>query len=312
MKIEVFNVEHGSCIMVTMPNGKRIMFDAGSRFDPETETGWWPSVHFFGQQIEQLVIQNCDNDHVKDYSNVMKYCAVNSILHNHSLSPEILELIKQAESGSPSKAVQAVADDIKQLRQLPFYTADLGNVQRAVFANTCGIGEGEFLDTNNLSLVTFLQYGSFTIAFTGDMEKPGWRQLLKNPWFKYWLSQVTVLVASHHGREYGYCEDIFEFCKPHMVIISDKPIEHDTQKETTQKYRNQCSGIYDFGEKCMRYVYTTRDEGKIEINVDNPYISDRQWYWVQTDTSNARAQRKAREERNKILSSLSQPYQPIF
>ena len=80
-----------------------------------------------------------------------------------------------------------------------------------------------FSDENNLSLVVFVRCGLHKIIFPGDMEKPGWRQLLLNPAFRRELQGVNLFVASHHGRENGYCEKVMDLCG-HIdaVIISDK------------------------------------------------------------------------------------------
>lgn len=66
MKIEIFDVGHGQCTMITCPpNGKKLMIDAGHN------TGkWWPSRHFSGQAIEGLIISNFDEDHTSDVENI--------------------------------------------------------------------------------------------------------------------------------------------------------------------------------------------------------------------------------------------------
>ena len=72
-----------------------------------------------------------------------------------------------------------------------------------------------FTDTNNLSLVSFLlQYDNLSIAFTGDLEVEGRKSLLQSPGFISDLSTTRVFVASDHGRESGYCSDVFEYCYP--------------------------------------------------------------------------------------------------
>jgi beta-lactamase superfamily II metal-dependent hydrolase len=120
----------------------------------------------------------------------------------------------------------------------------------------------KFTDTNNLSVVTFVHYLDFTIVFTGDIEKAGWLEHLKNPSFTADLAKVKVFVASHHGRENGYCSEVFKFCNPDIVVISDKEIVHETQK---QQYQKHASGITWNGGPGKRYVLTTRSDGMITI-----------------------------------------------
>lgn len=62
----------------------------------------------------------------------------------------------------------------------------------------------------------------------GDLECAGILELMKLSEFKQALRETNVLVAPHHGRESGCCDEMFEFCKPYYVVISDKGYMHDT------------------------------------------------------------------------------------
>ena len=74
------------------------------------------------------------------------------------------------------------------------------------------------------------------------------------------LSRVNIFVASHHGRENGYNEEIFKYCSP-PIIISDESIKYDTQDVD---YRKHSKGIpWDDGN--TRYILTTRNDGMITI-----------------------------------------------
>ena len=74
----------------------------------------------------------------------------------------------------------------------------------------------------NLSLVTFLEYEGCGIVIPGDLECEGWEELLKTSEFCQCLSETTIFIASHHGRNAGYSEKIFDHCKPHIILLSDK------------------------------------------------------------------------------------------
>lgn len=121
-----------------------------------------------------------------------------------------------------------------------------------------------FMDTNNLSLLIFLDVGILHFVLSGDLERPGWLKLLENREVKSYLSKVNVFIASHHGRESGYCNEVFEYCKPQVVVISDGPIQHDTQRMASI-YAQHASGIMfntaSGQEPCK--VLTTRKDGNI-------------------------------------------------
>lgn len=94
--------------------------------------------------------------------------------------------------------------------------------------------------------------------------------MLQRADFRAELSGTDILVASHHGRESGYCADIFDYFTPSAVVISDKPIEHETQK-TVPDYRKvvRDQGVRVSTTMKDRHVLTTRRDGWIQFTVDN-------------------------------------------
>jgi beta-lactamase superfamily II metal-dependent hydrolase len=140
-----------------------------------------------------------------------------------------------------------------------------------------------FSDLNNLSLVTFLHYGDIHAVFPGDLEAAGWRALLQDFGFLVQLLRVNVFVASHHGRENGFCPEVFNVCSPQVVIVSDGPLQHASQ-EMTDRYADQARGVY-FGLE-RRKVLTTRCDGTIAIAES---LGGNTGAWVFTDRSIQRA-----------------------
>lgn len=131
----------------------------------------------------------------------------------------------------------------------------------------------KFTDTNNLSCVVFIEFGGFKIVFPGDLEEDGWLALLERQEFRQELAGIDVLVASHHGRENGYCKEIFDYCCPRAVVMSDKAVVHDTQG-MTETYRQRViekwpSGVTVATTNKQRRVLTTRRDGWIQFTVDS-------------------------------------------
>jgi hypothetical protein len=81
---------------------------------------------------------------------------------------------------------------------------------------------------------------------------------------------VNVLAASHHGRENGFCPEVFNYCKPRAIVISDKPIEHETQL-THPNYRAVTAdlGVRVRTTNKTRHVLTTRRDGWIQFDVED-------------------------------------------
>ena len=147
---------------------------------------------------------------------------------------------------------------------LPFKEV-MGGIELKSF----GHSHPKFEDTNNLSQAYFIKYGGFQILFPGDLERNGWRAHLLDTAFVASLRETTILVASHHGRESGFCEEVFKFLKPRAVVISDKSIVHSTQ-EFVPDYRSIVTpqdGIVVEGCASRRHVLTTRRDGDILFSV---------------------------------------------
>lgn len=129
----------------------------------------------------------------------------------------------------------------------------------------------ENLDTNNLSQIIFIEHYGTAICISGDIEESGWKKLLEvEPSLKDWLKKTNIFIASHHGRKNGYCSDIFLHCTPECIIISDKGIIHDTQRNMCSIYGNCISGngvIFNGDVIQKRRVLTTRDDGHIWVQL---------------------------------------------
>jgi beta-lactamase superfamily II metal-dependent hydrolase len=235
MRIDIHDVGHGGCTVISGPQGHRLMLDCGL----SVERAWFPSVAYHGKRIDTLVLMNLDEDHCEDLPYVWRNCPLGAIVSNSTVSAGALRSMK-AECGMRD-GVNAATAILQHFGDgmIGDWSHNLGGVQWHAFWNCYGI---DFDDTNNLSLAVFVCFGGFTILFGGDLERAGWRKLLERPAFRAMLPTVNVYVASHHGRENGCCDELFRLCRPQLVIFSDGPKQYGTQ-ETLGWYANRAIGI---------------------------------------------------------------------
>jgi len=255
MTLTIFDVGQGFCAYLIADNRNVILFDCGQNSD----TGFKPSQYLptHGcRAIEEFILTNFDQDHVSDLPDLMGNLHIQVFRRNRSITPEQLAKLK-LESGPLTAAMQSAIDLHRRYVEPVANPPSFGIIQLESYCNNYPA----FNDTNNLSLVSFLDYDRLGIIIPGDLEKDGWLALLKNQAFRDRLSSVDIFVASHHGRENGYCPEIFQYCKPLVVIISDKEIMHDTQKSL---YGQHASGL-PWAGGTKRYVLTTRADGNIRI-----------------------------------------------
>jgi beta-lactamase superfamily II metal-dependent hydrolase len=241
------------------------MIDSGCTPD------WTPSeciIQELGRdRLDYLFITNADQDHMSDLQGLWDAgISVPVLYRNPSYSAEQIFDIKR-ESGRLTRDAERYVVSCADFNQpvIEPFDSYMGGITAAVFWNPYPF----FRKTNDLSLVVFIKFGTFSILFPGDLEEAGWRALLQRPDFLAELVNVDILVASHHGRRNGFCEDVFDYCFPSAVVISDKPIEHDTQ-DTTPDYRQvvRDPGVFVRTTGKRRHVLTTRRDGWIQFTVD--------------------------------------------
>ena len=266
MLIEIHDVGHGACATITCPNGARILVDCGQ----SSRLGWYPSIAFDGVFTDLMVVQNLDEDHVKDLVHVWKNVPLGALYTNPTITANALASMKAGGGmGSGIAMMHRILDAYGS--GLIGTEPDLGGVLMRCYHNRYG---DDFDDTNNLSLATFVRLGAFTILFSGDLEAAGWRALLRLPSFVSILSSVNILLTSHHGRANGCCAEVFEVVRPQAVIFSDDAKQFETQ-EADAWYRRRVVGlpVIDAVPDAIagfprRHVLTTRRDGTISILVN--------------------------------------------
>lgn len=263
MIVNVYDVGHGFCAYVRDGiTGANLLIDCGFN----EETGFHPSDEALSWgPIGGLVIQNCDEDHLDGLPHLLTTAGqapVDVLFSNPSLNALALLSMKEAPYGKGLLSLLRLKGTYT--RPVVSRSARPGELSISQYCNPYPM----FDDTNNLSLVTFVHGPDFSVIFPGDLERAGWKALLWNPGFRRELSRVGVFVASHHGRENGYCREVFDYCRPQVVIISDEPMQFDTQ---TNCYAQHVTGISWNGGQEIRRVLTTRCDGDIRIG-PGPFV----------------------------------------
>ncbi len=263
LDIRIHDVGHGGCAVATAPNGKRLMVDCGHSSD--LVRPWSPSVAYAGIPIECLVVSNYDEDHVSNLPELVANVPLGCISRNTSVSAVDLAYLK-LENGA-GRGISTLSGWMGTPASAPTFMPDLGGMVCTQF--WCHY-PSDFVDENNLSVVTFVEWGPFSIVFPGDLEASGWSKLLERPLFRTKLAGVNVFVASHHGRTSGCCDDVFAICGdgpcyPEIVVMSDRDKQFDSQ-ETLGWYAYRCRGI-PTQPSGIRKVYTTRNDGHLVITV---------------------------------------------
>ena len=251
MKFEILNVEHGFAAYAIARDNSVLLFDCGySSTCRPSEYLWAQGVRV----IRRFFVTNYDEDHIADLPTLWKYFRIETITRNSTVkSAQLRDLKTHPISEAMHILLKMIDNFTEDIRGGLFQSI---GVQVQTFYNTYP----SFEDTNNLSLLTFLNIGGVSFALPGDLERSGWTELLKRPDVRELLKHVNIFVASHHGRESGYCPEVFDYCNPRYVIMSDGSVQYDTQKMAGVYGQHATGGL--LGGK-MRKVLTTRKDGNL-------------------------------------------------
>lgn len=272
LEFVVWNVQHGNAIYMKTPNGRNVMFDigtgsygAGAEFSPLR----WLKHNWEIDCLHYLVISHPHADHISDIGNMYDLNLKPRALHRpKGIDPDLISKSNQSEYSDlvelylklDSTYVHPVPSEVDLSNP-----ANYGEVQISCFSqNESGIN-----NLNNYSVVAVIAYGREKIIIPGDIESTGWQVLLKRQDFQNAIKGTTIFVASHHGRDAGFHSDVFNYFKPHVVIVSDGRFS-DTS--VTDRYRHHAQGVTVKSKSTgnsERYVLTTRNDGAIWIRIEN-------------------------------------------
>ena len=166
MFVEIFDVEHGACALITTSNNKRVLIDCGHN----GTTGWKPGNALLAKginQVDRLYVTNYDEDHVSGYPNLLSKVLVRSIYRNPSIIPGGIRYLK-SEDGMGT-GIEYLIQSLEKVftASVPAFE-DYGDSIFTHYWNKYGFGLYEFDDENDLSLVVFVQCGQHKFIFPGD------------------------------------------------------------------------------------------------------------------------------------------------
>lgn len=274
LDIIIFDVEHGNCAFLQTDAGETMLIDCGHKedFSPAKfikDQGW------IGGNISKVVITHHDSDHISDLINVEKLLNPYRYHTNHIPGSLIRQKDNPAEGTQKHKYIK--------IKEYPSVSAfPYQDISVSHFKNNLSCNDGEDLDINYHSVVSFIEYGDFTICFPGDITDAGLKNILdndKNDRFLELIKKTTILVAPHHGRlkeeersEDTYLSKLLKKMEPDLIIVSDKGVkEENINTVATDYYEQRVPNGITFGlgtpyEK-KRYVLSTRNDNTIHFKV---------------------------------------------
>ena len=262
LTVKFYDVEHGSCTHIITPNGMHFLVDIGTK-NSKSICKHLKDNHLNGRRLDYLVLTHPHLDHINDLPNLFTYdIKPVTLLRPKSAFPLVADWNFTDAQKHIVKKANELHDEYNSAVDWsanPCNSACNGGVEISTFCPDSS--DEDSSDLNSYSMVVVLEYAGFKIVLTGDNPKEILEKMLLKSDFKSAVSNATVLLAPHHGRDSDFCESFVDAVNPRLVVFSDKPIKHSTQMRSAEKYRNKARGTTWNNEN--RYVFTTRNDGTI-------------------------------------------------
>lgn len=266
MTMMVWNVELGLAIHVKSPNGKYIVIDLGSTKD------FSPLDFLPSKDISYLIITHPHLDH---FSDIEGLSGINVKVLNACRDYCDYELLNGVNCADVNKVKE-------YCRMVNSYTAPVFPMDDPRNKNTFeGVDVQVFrasgcdkINKNNYSAIVVMRLGMMKIVICGDNERESFEKLMRQSGFCQSIKNCDILVASHHGRESGYCEEFVNLAKPRLTIISDTVSGTTSVSDKYSVVSSGCS-VFDKKKKThdYRYCLTTRNDGNIFIEISEKDFS---------------------------------------
>ena len=203
------SVGHGGCVVLTFPDGKTWLYDAGSLGATDTSTEkissflWSRGI----TRLEAIVLSHADIDHFNAVPGLLERFPVKRAIVSHAMfvshDEAIAVLRKSLLSASVPIEVVAAGDNLSPNGQVVVSVLHPDGTLHA--------------DNDNAnSLVLLIEHANKSLLLTGDLESEGLDRVLA----EYKLN-CDVALAPHHGSARSRPADFVRWCSPEYVVVSN-------------------------------------------------------------------------------------------
>jgi len=260
LDIKIFNVDRGFCATINTSDRHTILLDCGYN----SQTGFRPAQQIFQQRncfLDGVIIPAYSEEHLAGFPDLLTQCLehglpVNSLIANPSVNPTQFPNLAVPDRRL-NNVLSLTVNTHPECSKIS-HSMTVNDINMTFFWNNYP----DCQNVHNLSLVTFLSYRDLHVIFPSDLEVEGWQALLQCNDFRARLKKVNTFVAADHGREEGYCPEVFNYCIPEVVIISDRA-EQPISPQMIRRYESHIKeSRFGISEKPL---LTTREDGTISI-----------------------------------------------
>jgi len=236
LRVVFFDVGQGDAALITTPEGKHILIDAGPG-----RTSLTAQLDSLGVQTLDLVISSHNHaDHIGGMADVFaKY-----------------RVLQYMDNGVPALTAvyRRTVDAVDAEKGLQFRRAEprvfrFGPVSVAIMAP-----RHVDLSQNDNSVGIVVKYGSFSGVLTGDAERSELEYWLA----AYQLGKVSLVKASHHGSWNGTTAAWVSMLRPQLLVVS---------VGASNQYGHPDARVVEAYQSMGARVYRTDSVGTVTVRV---------------------------------------------
>ncbi len=206
LKLIFFDVGQGDAILIKMPNGYKILVDAGA--GEKIIEKIKKELPFYNKSIDLIIPTHPDRDHISGFIDLLDQLTVKSALigGNFSFSKTYQSLIKKLHEKNVFL--------IKAISGLKIFIGR--NAEIEIINPDQDISLKEMRNENNYATSFILTYGKRKFLFTADIEQLTEKMLLKKFGDKL---NIDVLKVAHHGSKTSSSLEFLTTTSPGISII---------------------------------------------------------------------------------------------
>lgn len=253
LRCTFLSVGHGCAILIDLPNGGRILYDAGSLHDGRraaraVQAALWNESH---PRLDAVLLSHTDVDHYNAMPEILQSIPVGGLACPHAFvdfeQPGVEDICGlAAELNIPIRLVER-GDRLKidpQVAMTVLHPA----------------GDAIFESDNESSLVLAIEYAGRRILLTGDVADEGLSRLLAElPW------PCDVMLAPHHGSLPANTTELANWARPRWVIMSQGPSK--VRPKLQEVYGPQTDILSTFAHGAVRVEIDANGDISIETTL---------------------------------------------
>lgn len=236
LTVRYIDVGQGDCQLITFPNGKNMLIDAGTTDAEKTLPLYLQSLGI--GKIDYVIGTHPHEDHIG---------GLDAVINSFDIGE-----VYMPKATTTTKTYKDVLLAVKN-KGLSINSALGGKTiidSNSLKAEILAPNSEKYDSLNNYSIVLKIQYGDTSFMFTGDAEKLSEKEILN----KFGTNKLKsdVLKMGHHGSSTSSSNEFFNAVAPNFAVIScgkdneyghpHKEIQNLLEKNNVTTYRTDING----------------------------------------------------------------------